>query len=259
MATAKLTSVCEHLLPETTRQRRSPFSKEEPMNSPPEPPQRLVALDVHRHYVVAIDHQQQIVLRPQRVPFEEFAGRIQVHLLPSDAVVLEATANAWQLYDPLQPWVASVTVAHPTRVTRLASAPVKTDAQDALTLARLLAAGLIPAVWVPPREVRELRALVSHRQRLIRQRTQARKRLPSLPQRHNLLPPGPEPVGSGYRAWWLAFSRPVSTSGYGTSSRRWMHWNHSSLRPTGSWSARASLSPGPTKPPSWCTCRVSGC
>jgi len=77
----------------------------------------------------------------------------------------------------LAPLVASVTVANPIQVALIAKARVKTDPRDALTLARLLAAGMLPSVWVPPAEVRELRALVAHRRRLVKQRTQARNRL----------------------------------------------------------------------------------
>jgi hypothetical protein len=40
-----------------------------------------------------------------------------------------------------------------------------------MTLAKLLAVGMIPAIWVPPLHVRELRALINHRQRLIAQQT----------------------------------------------------------------------------------------
>lgn len=43
------------------------------------------------------------------------------------------------------------------------SGKVKTDDQDAVHLARLLAVGMVPEVWVPPEEVRELRTLVAHR------------------------------------------------------------------------------------------------
>ena len=71
----------------------------------------------------------------------------------------------------------------------ISAARVKTDTRDTLHLARLLAANLIPTVWVPPPPVRELRALVAHRERLVRQRTQAKNRLQSLLQSHNLAPP----------------------------------------------------------------------
>lgn len=109
----------------------------------------------------------------------------------SDAVVLEATSNAWLLYDQLEPVVGSVTVAHPLAVKLIAAARVKTDSRDTIKLAHLLAANLVPAVWVPPVQVRELRALVSHRKRLVNQRTPVRNRLHAVLHRHNLtLPPG---------------------------------------------------------------------
>ncbi len=181
------------------------------MNSPPTKPQRFVALDVHKRYIVvgAIDGEQNILLRPRRVPIEDFAGWASGHLHPADAMVLEATGNAWHLHDLLRPLVMSLTVAHPLLVKLIASTKVKTDACDTINLARLLAAGLVPQVWVPPEEVRELRALVSHRQRLVRQRTQAR-RLHSVLHRHNLLPPGKEPFGRVHRAWWEKLELPVT-------------------------------------------------
>src|SRR5262249_20909540 len=80
-------------------------------------------------------------------------------------VVLEATSNTWLLYDQLQPLVAEVVVAHPQAVKLIAAARVKTDSRDTIKLASRLPANLIPAVWVPPQAVRELRALVTHRNR----------------------------------------------------------------------------------------------
>ena len=49
------------------------------------------------------------------------------------------------------------------KVKQIACARVKTDNKDTLILARLLAANLVPTVWVPPQPVRELRQFVSHR------------------------------------------------------------------------------------------------
>lgn len=168
------------------------------------PSTRFIGLDVHKRSVMigAVDTQQQIVLRPFRLSWDEFELWKQQKLSPTDAVVLESTTNAWHLYDQLVPHVASVAVANPLLIKWISSANVKTDGHDTLKLARLLAAGMIPTVWVPPEAVRQLRALVSHRQRLIRQRTQARNRLHSLLHRHNLTPPEGELFGAAQREWW---------------------------------------------------------
>jgi transposase len=124
--------------------------------------------------------------------------------------MLEATTNAWHLHDQLVPLVASVRVAHPLLVKAIAAAKVKTDARDTMTLARLLAAGFIPAVWVPPPAVRELRALVAQRRRLIQLRTQVRNRLHSVLHRHNLLPPEGDLFAAAQRAWWQELPVPAS-------------------------------------------------
>ena len=89
-------------------------------------------------------------------------------------------------------WSTEVQVAHPLLVKLISAARVKTDTRDTLHLARLLAANLIPQVWVPPLAVRELRALVAHRERLVGQRTQATNRLHSVLLSHNLAPPDAE-------------------------------------------------------------------
>jgi transposase len=173
---------------------------------------RFVALDVHRQYLVvgAVDAQQHVVLAPRRFSFEAFAEWAPPHLTHADAVVLEATSNAWLLYDQLQPLVAEVVVAHPQAVKLIAAARVKTDSRDTIKLASLLAANLIPAVWVPPQEVRELRALVTHRNRLVKQRTQAANRLHSVLQRQNIAPPPGIPFAVHQREWWLALDLPLA-------------------------------------------------
>jgi transposase len=52
-------------------------------------------------------------------------------------------------------------------VRQIAEARVKTDKEDVKRLIRLLIADILPEVWVPPAHVRELRGLISYRQRLV--------------------------------------------------------------------------------------------
>jgi transposase len=171
-------------------------------------PSRFIGLDVHKHYVVvgAVDTQQTVVLRPRRLSLEEFERWRRTQLHASDAIVLEATGSAWHIYDQLLQQTPAVSVANPLLIRWIGSAPVKTDGHDTLKLARLLAAGLVPLVWVPPSAVRDLRALVAHRRRLIAQRTQTRNRLHALLQRHNLMPPDKDPFAPPQRGWWQALS-----------------------------------------------------
>ena len=135
--------------------------------------ERYLALDIHKHYVVVggVNVQQQVILPPRRFDFGEWEVWSAKHLKLTDALVLEATTNTWTFYDQIALRVGRCVVAHPGLVKVIASARVKTDNRDVLHLAHALAANLIPEVWVPPLEVRELRALHSHRRRLVKMRT----------------------------------------------------------------------------------------
>jgi len=80
----------------------------------------------------------------------------QKHLRNNDHIAVEATTNTWALHDLIKPFVGKITVAHPQKVRWIAASKVKHDKHDALVLARLLAANLIPDVWIPPAHVRQL-------------------------------------------------------------------------------------------------------
>lgn len=126
-------------------------------------------------------------------------------------MVIEAGWQTWYYYDLLEPLAGRVVVANPYKVRLIAQTKVKTDARDAVALARLLAADLVPTVWVPPKEVRELRLLVAHRHRLVAQRTQARNRLHSLLATHNILPPAGKPFSQANASWWQTLVVPTTT------------------------------------------------
>lgn len=124
--------------------------------------ERYVGLDVHKRQVTvaAVDSQQQVVLTPQKVAVDQFESWARQHLKVTDHVALEATTNSWEFYDQLKPLVAEVAVANCFQLKLISASGRKTDKQDALVLAKLLAANLLPTVWVPPQPVRELRVTI---------------------------------------------------------------------------------------------------
>ena len=166
--------------------------------------QRFVGVDIHATYVTigALDAQKRVVLQPRRVLLDQFAAWAARHFQSTDHVVLEATTNAWYIYDLLQPLVARVVVADPAKAKAKMALPVKTDKRDTLGLAELLVTNSVPEVWVPPVPVRELRSLLAHRQRLVHQRTAAKNRLRNLLLRHHIVPPAGELFAAHQRVWW---------------------------------------------------------
>jgi transposase len=165
---------------------------------------RFIAIDIHKHYLMigAIDAEQQIVMVPRKVELQRWLAWAQANLLPSDEVVLEATTNAWAIYDQVVTLVSRAVVVHPAKVKLIAAARVKTDKVDVLSLAKLLRADMLPEVWVPPTHVRDLRALLSHRRRLVSLQTTAKNRLQSVLHRLNLSAPEGEVFAHKQRSWW---------------------------------------------------------
>jgi transposase len=149
---------------------------------------RYVALDIHKHYCViaAVDWEGRVVLQAVRVEHADLEGWLKKNLRTNDHVVIESTTNAWHVYDLLSPLVERVVVANPIKVKQIAQARVKTDIRDTLILARLLAANLVPEVWVPPAHVREMRQLLSQRRQLVETHTQTVNRMHSVAHRHHL-------------------------------------------------------------------------
>jgi transposase len=126
------------------------------------------------------------MLQPVRVEHADLEGWLKKNLRGTDHVVIESTTNAWHVYDLLSPLVERVVVANPIKVKQIANARVKTDIRDTLILARLLAANLVPDVWVPPAHVREMRQLLSQRRQLVETHTQIVNRMHSVAHRHHL-------------------------------------------------------------------------
>ena len=83
-------------------------------------------------------------------------------------MVLETTTNVWATYDIVVPLASRVLVANAAEVEEIAKARVKTDKEDIKKLLKLLVGGIVPEVWVPPMHVRELRAFISYRGRLVK-------------------------------------------------------------------------------------------
>jgi transposase len=149
---------------------------------------RYIALDIHKKYCVmgGVDREGRVVLHAVRVEHADLEEWLKKNLRCTDHVVFESTTNAWHVYDLLEPLVERVVVANPAKVKQIANARVKTDVRDTFILARLLAANLVPDVWVPPVHVREMRQLLSQRRQLVETHTQIVNRMHSVAHRHHL-------------------------------------------------------------------------
>ncbi len=77
----------------------------------------------------------------------------------------------------------------------------ETDRIDAKVLAQLARLNYLPIAYAAPKEIRDLRLYVQHREFLIRQRTQCKNRIHAVRVRYNLISPTADLFGVAGREW----------------------------------------------------------
>jgi transposase len=102
-------------------------------------------------------------------------------------IVVESTFNWYWLVDGLQEAGYRVCLAHTLGLYMITGAKVKTDRRDALALAKLLKAGMVPKAYIYPKETRPIRDLLRQRSRLVALRASEYGSLRRLLLRHGLL------------------------------------------------------------------------
>jgi transposase len=167
-------------------------------------------LDVHRDFCEVAICEQGGVRSAGRVASTPEALRVLAESLSaSDRVALEVTGSAWEVVRILEPHVAGVVVVSPGD-TGITQARAKTDRLDARTLAKLLWAGDLDAVWTPDEETRVLRRRVARREQLVRARSRCKNEVHAiLMRRLKGRCPFSDMFGKAGRVWLRALELPV--------------------------------------------------
>ncbi len=140
-------------------------------------------IDYHKRYSVVniIDDHGELHVDNARVAPNSVEGFRAVFTRVSGPITatFECGLNWGWLYDTLEETglVERIVVANPGKVKVIAAAEIKTDKIDALKLAGLLQARLIPAVHVPDRKTRGRKDIVRQRAQWVRMRTRIRNRI----------------------------------------------------------------------------------
>ena len=118
-------------------------------------------------------------------------------------VVMEATGFYEYIYDVIEARGYRVVLAHPLKLKALTAGRAKNDKNDAEMLAELLRIDAVPASYVPPKEVRELRELTRHRSSLVAESTALKNKIHAeLARRGTKAPDGMRsPFTKKYTAW----------------------------------------------------------
>src|SRR5579862_1745538 len=148
-----------------------------------------IDLGAKRSQVCIIDEDQKVpVNRKVANNLDAIHGLISPHgRVPT---VVESTFNWYWIVDGLQTREVPVTLAHSLKLAAISTAKVKTDKRDALTLAKLLRAKMIPESYIYPAEDRPLRDLVRQRWNMVAMRADEYRRMRGLLYRNGIFDVG---------------------------------------------------------------------
>jgi transposase len=150
----------------------------------------FVGLDLHKNYVqAAVIDKKGTLLKQERIPNQDesikgfFDHELKKRSRSStNEIVIESSSTWYHVYELLSKMNERnhVILSNPVKTKAIASAKVKTDKIDAVTLAQLLRGGYIPECYVPPRRVMDLREMVRYRASLVRMRSHAKNKIHSI-------------------------------------------------------------------------------
>lgn len=145
-----------------------------------------VGIDVHRAKGVAAIKNSEGMLLESHVysnnheGISRFVAKLKAY---GDTVkaAIESSGNLWvQTYEALEENGFQVVLSNPFKTRAIADAKIKSDKFDASTLADLVRADLVAKSYVPPKEIRDVRAILRHRCILINSRTTVKNRIHSI-------------------------------------------------------------------------------
>src|SRR5579872_1534338 len=93
---------------------------------------------------------------------------------------MEATLFSGWIYDTLKPFATELQMGHPAMMKAIGASKKKNDQLDARKIADLVRCNLLPACYVAPAEMRELRRLLRYRHLVVGQAVQMQNKMGGL-------------------------------------------------------------------------------
>jgi transposase len=130
-----------------------------------------IGLDVHKknisHCIKTADGRivREGKLEATRATLRSWAEGLQEPWFGAMAATL---FSAW-IYDTLKPYAKRLVMGHPAKMKAISAGKTKSDTIDARIIADLLRCDLLPACYVLPPEMRDLRRLLRYRNLVVQQ------------------------------------------------------------------------------------------
>jgi transposase len=154
-------------------------------------------IDLHRKtsFITTVDPDGRIVKKANLCNDEPAILEYFINLENDTRVVIESTANWYWLYDLLTLHSIPVVVSNPLKTKAIASAKIKNDKLDSHMLAQLLRADLLATVHVSSQQTRQLKELLRHRHKLVRDTVRLKNRIHNIMAKNNVSVPASDLFG----------------------------------------------------------------
>ncbi len=129
------------------------------------------------------------VIDERRISNDKIEEYLVENVLKNTHAVLEATSNWAFMYDQLSQHVERVDLAHPKELKAISAAAVKADHIDTKVLANLARMDFLPTAYAAPKDIRDLRMYIRHRDQLVRMCTQVKNRTHAVLASYNITSP----------------------------------------------------------------------
>jgi transposase len=139
----------------------------------------FIAFDCHKRYTL-VEREETKTAKTKQCRVEHAHGAIEQCLRGRELgtpVAVEASGNWYWIVDEIERAGLKPLLVHPRKAKLMRGMINKTDKLDVHGLNQLQRAGTLPTVWIPPRELRDLRELTRTRMVLGAQRTRLKNRI----------------------------------------------------------------------------------
>jgi len=155
-------------------------------------------IDLHRKtsFLTTVNDSGHIIKKMNLCNDENMVLDYFLELDDATKIVFESTANWYWLYDLLSGKGYQVVVSNPAKTKAIASARIKNDKLDSHMLAQLLRADLLSTVHVSSLETRQLKELLRHRSKLVRDTVRMKNRIHNIIAKNNLTVPSSDLFGN---------------------------------------------------------------
>lgn len=145
-------------------------------------------IDLHRKtsFITTVDKNGQLIKRANLINDDETIINFLKAIEEETKIVIESTSNWYWLYDLLTDAGYEVVISNPAKTKAIASARIKNDKLDSHMLAQLLRADLVATVHVSSLPMRQLKELLRHRSKLVRDTVRMKNRIHNIMSKNNI-------------------------------------------------------------------------